>query len=615
MSRFTQLPKLFPAIIILFILLFTNNGSILAQEPTPPTAETLPPNSAAIEEQTLAVENTSALAALPPQGCWPGTAFDTCAFYIGTGGDDAGIEAVNYCTYSIGWNEIYFGSCPSGASSLSGLRFPNVAIDPYKDILSSYLEFTVDGPYTYEIRIPVYGEASLTPNPFDPFSMSDLTNRPTVPPVVNWNILSSNLMYNMGDYWSLSNTRRSADVTPILEAVMAQPGWLPGNPVAFLFKNMVSDPIGHHRRVVGYERPPSTYSGAVSRLVVRQGQIPMNSLSYYWVSATYNYDSNTTIFIENYLRTKGAYEANKNQPSLVILDFGNPLYNNKKVGTTLLMSPDSNVPTKIPASTMEIEEGVKNYIRGFMDGVPNNPQARLWLGVGTNNAGDVLCSKQIATNHGIAWAAMVNDLNTWINQQGFTPTVYVSGASDFETWLGKQFKCNNKVVDPAPPQNALAWANAYNANTSLPLIDYGTMEDTTIGLGNNEWGADVFWQLAWGLPNNYPLPEIYTTNGSTAANWAFLARVSAVCINCLPETIAADPGWTKGRKMFFLGTLTEYGDTKCTGSNPPQEGWKQLYRKLVVDMNTDINPFQYSSDISFDTSIYKADWCPDSAPW
>lgn len=67
MSRFTQLPKLFPAIVILFILLFTNNGSILAQEPTPPTAETLPLNSAVVEEQTLAVENTSALAVLPPQ--------------------------------------------------------------------------------------------------------------------------------------------------------------------------------------------------------------------------------------------------------------------------------------------------------------------------------------------------------------------------------------------------------------------------------------------------------------------------------------------------------------------------------------------------------------------
>lgn len=171
------------------------------------------------------------------------------------------------------------------------------------------------------------------------------------------------------------------------------------------------------------------------------------------------------------------------------------------------------------------------------------------------------------------------------------------------------------MVDPAPPQNALAWAKAYNATTSLPLINYGTMENTTIGLGNNEWGADVFWQLAWGLPNNYPLPEIYTTNGSTAVNWAYLARMSAICTNCLPETIAADPGWTKNRKMTFLGTLTEYGDTECTGSNSPQEGWKQLYRNLVVNMNTDVNPFQYSTDISFDTSTNKADWCPSPAPW
>lgn len=420
MSRFTQLPKLFPAIVILFILLFTNNGSILAQEPTPPTAETLPPITSAIEEQTLAVENTLALAVLPPQGCWPGTIFDTCAFYIGAGGDDAGIEAVNYCTYSVGWNEIYFGSCPSGVSSLSGLRFPNVAIDPSKDILSSYLEFTVDGPYTYEIKIPIYGEASLTPNPFDPLSMSDITSRQTVPPVVNWNILSSNLMYNMGDYWSLSNTRRSADVTPILEAVMAQPGWLPGNPVAFLFKNMVSDPIGHHRRVVGYERPPSTYTGAVSRLVVRQGQIPMNSLSYYWVSATFDSHTNTTVFDGFKLRQVGDYEANKNQFSLVILDFGNPLYSSKKIGTTLLSS------YYLPASVTEIESAVKEYITGFIRVLPNNPQAELWLGVGTNNAGDVLCSKQTATNHGKAWAAMVNNLNTWIHQQGYSSKVSVS---------------------------------------------------------------------------------------------------------------------------------------------------------------------------------------------
>jgi hypothetical protein len=292
-------------------------------------------------------------------------------------------------------------------------------------------------------------------------------------------------------------------------------------------------------------------------------------------------------------------EAQRNRPVLVILDFGATRYRGSDIGTKL-------VSTTTFVSTTAILDGAKIYIQEFIENAGEN--SHLWLGVGTNNTGDMMCTTTIASNHGQAWALMMNDLQAWVAQQGYDGIVQVSAANDFESWAGWKLKCTidgNQLRDPSPPQNALAWAESYSANTDVLLINYGAVDGTAIGLGNSVWGADVYWQLSWGIPEAYPLPEVYYLSGANATQWQELARISAICTNCLPEQKAADPNWTKDRTMQFLGSLTNQGEqsksTPCsTSANSPSQGWLQLYRRLVVDVYTDSNFPQYSSDITFE---------------
>jgi hypothetical protein len=470
-----------------------------------------------------------------------------------------------------------------------------VSLPPNQNILASYIEFTVDGPYgTNAITANIYGQASASPNSFTGTSTSDITNRPTVAPTVAWNIVSANTSYNMGDPWVLGYTRRTPDLTEITNAIM-NVGWQNNNPMAFLFKNMTANPIGS-RRVISKERAAVT-TFQPARLVIRLGQVPKPSVSYYWQSV--QNVNGTTIINPTILEIKAKKEAERNQTVLVILDFGATDYDSANIGTKL-------TSTNISVSTSVILNGSKTYIQKFIQ--YSQPASHLILGVGTNNTGDMMCSTTTASNHGQAWATMMNGLQSWVNQQGYGGIVIVAGANDIESWAGQGLQCGSQLKDPSPPQNALAWAQAYSTITDVPLINYGAVDSVAIGLGNGVWGADTFWQLSWGIPEIVPFPEIYSTTGGNAAMWQELARFSAICTGCLPEQVASNPGWIKGRTMLFLGALTNQGElsktTPCsTNTNSPSQGWLHLYRRLVVDVSTDslLWPFpQFSSDITFE---------------
>jgi hypothetical protein len=548
----------------------------------------------------------------PAQGCNSatgiGTDYKTCAFYVTINEDDAGNKPeCNSTSYSAGWPEIYFGRCNNGADSIvSGFRFQNVSvpIPSNQKVLASYIELTVDGTYgPNTITSNIYGQASTSPNSFND-SITDLLTRPTVQPTALWSVPSTNTANNMGDLWSLGDTRRTPDVTSILTAILGPTGWQNNNSIALLFKTMTASPTSS-RRVLAKERVGFN----PARLVVRVGEIPRPSVSYYWESATYNKQTNSTTFDAAKLTQKAIVEAQRNRPVLVILDFGNPYVTSTKIGTRLLNQ------TKAIASTTELLGAAQTYISAFVANAQGNSQ--LWLGVGTNNAGDALCSTQTASDHGAAWASMMEQLQNWVIQQNYNAVdpnkIKVSAANDIETWKGYRLKCVNQLRDPAPAANALAWAYSYAQHTEISYINYGTVEGNTANASDWQtvWEGDTVWELSWGIPEAYPLPEIYIPSGANAADWQKIARMSVICTGCLPETRDADPSWAKGRDMQFLGALTNYGQRECsTGANSPNQGWLQLYRNLAVDLNTDFFPI-YSSDITFELSSNNtADTCP-----
>ena len=607
------------SILVLFIFILTFTGWIVKASslsaPTPP---------------------------LPPiQGCNTATGtgpnFKTCAFYVVASSNIGATPTSNdagrkpECNYIINDPEIYFGKCNSDSTPIeSGFRFQNVSITipTGQSILASYVEFTTDGDYGNLITTNIYGQAPApTPKAFSGTNPSDVavTTRPIVQPTQQWRIESTAKVYNMGDPWVWTDTRRTPDITSILTAIKGT-NWQTNSNIVFLFKSDISNDTSGNpksvgaRRILAFER--AGYKPA--RLVVRVGQIPRPSVSYYWqsVGCTGQGEARICTPTGSILKTKATKEAQRNQPVLVILDFGNPEATGSKMGTILVGKPLDYVPIS------KIEMQVKLYITEFV--IKGSATSKLWLGIGTNNAGDLMCANQgYGTSHGTAWAAMINRLNTWVIQQNYNTAsnpdkIKVSGASDIETWTGRPdsptiLKCGTQTLAIAPPSEALQWAQAYSIATNHSYINFGNYSDGAQGLGLNQWGADLTWELSWGIPEAYPLPEIYTPTGTLSAQWQTLARYSAICTGnprCQPEIRADDPNWVaiKGRTMQFLGTLTNYGEQNCgINANSPNQGWLQLYRHLVVDLYTDNNFPVYSSDITYQepaATEQSADTCP-----
>lgn len=187
---------------------------------------------------------------------------DECIFYVSGSTDDAGPNPVfGTCPYATSFSEIYFGKCPSGQGITSGFRFPNVTLSPGTSIAEAYLEFTVDGPYTLSMMVAFYGQAAGNALPFS--SSSRPENRTLTQASALWTIPPS-------DRWELNQTRRSPDLTAIVQEIINHPDWISGNALAIITQN-ASPGLGNgqHRRVIGIDRPPSTYSGFVPRLVVK----------------------------------------------------------------------------------------------------------------------------------------------------------------------------------------------------------------------------------------------------------------------------------------------------------------------------------------------------------
>ena len=186
-----------------------------------------------------------------------------CTFPVVESSDDDGPNPVYDCAFSTDWNEVFFGECYDGTDITSGFRFPNTAIPQGTQIAQAYLEFTVDGPYTDELTLTLYGENTGNAEPFT------ITNQPKDRDVmddqnlvVTWHIPAS-------DRWELNSVRRTPDLTAIVQAILNRQDWKENNALSIIVKNAEpASGLNRHRRVVGFDRPATTYEGFVPHLVI-----------------------------------------------------------------------------------------------------------------------------------------------------------------------------------------------------------------------------------------------------------------------------------------------------------------------------------------------------------
>ncbi|MHB1356362.1 MAG: hypothetical protein ACYCZF_10345 [Anaerolineae bacterium] len=292
------------------------------------------------------------------------------------------------------------------------------------------------------------------------------------------------------------------------------------------------------------------------------GVPPPYTTSYYM--STTDYDT---------LYRMGQTNGSKVQPAqnvVIFLDWGQPWNENNTWGVAIFGSLEFR-------STAQISTAVQAFCRGLYQSVPSN--SRVTVAVGTSNYDSPgHWGRYVSREHGIAWAQMVKSLSNWIA----TPPSW----ADKITIVG--------AIDAEPGWNTAAstraWADGFNqAANGSTYLNYGSCDSCPFDSCPsckplNGWTFEDIWYISWGQPSAFVVPEIYLPNGVNAQQWY---RISLY-------------GWTvHGQAIIFSGVLTQMQACNCPGqTNPPAEGWSQLYNLINSDFKTAYD-IKWLSDISW----------------
>jgi hypothetical protein len=279
------------------------------------------------------------------------------------------------------------------------------------------------------------------------------------------------------------------------------------------------------------------------------------------------------------------------QDRLVILDFGQPWYENGQYGTIIFRIPP--VTEFVFVSLYTVRQVAQNYAAGYWNCTESDTQSHLTLGIGTSNylRADMQNADR-ARQHGQLWAQMVLEVNSWLISTGYVSQVYATGANDMELFW-------------ATPALTRAWVDGFNAydNDTAIYYNYGACEGcpqsyySSIGSWtggvNYSWHIEDVWYITWGIQPAWAVPEIYLSTGANAKQWQTLSKYSKV---------------QKGSRIDYSGVMTQYGACQQRGGctfdtgdtmNTPQEGWSQLWSTTYADPDTRMPALPWMTDIRY----------------
>jgi len=221
-------------------------------------------------------------------------------------------------------------------------------------------------------------------------------------------------------------------------------------------------------------------------------------------------------------------------------------------------------------STDEIRVAAEAYAEGFVGCSRHEP--RLTIAIGTSNYG-----RGVSYRHGMAWALMVNAANGWVVENGLVGRVEFAGANDIElSWNG--------------PAVSKSWVRGYDSVAEWPYYDYGDAAGCPPrGDCVGAWRPEDVWYVSWGARSAWPLPQIYTSDGSMARQWYRLSLYAFL-----------RHGW----RMTIAGALSQriacrQSSDPCRGmNNSPAKAWGQLNRLLNRDRRT-AQRLPWSTDFSW----------------
>jgi len=243
--------------------------------------------------------------------------------------------------------------------------------------------------------------------------------------------------------------------------------------------------------------------------------------------------------------------ASKGNSAVAVLAFGRPVKGGRWEWGASLFGQGYR-------STDQIQEAVQAYAEGYASCSHDGP--RLTIAIGTSNYGG-----GVSYRHGVAWARMINAANQWVLDDGYVGRLEFAGANDIElSWNGPRVSKN--------------WVRGYDSVAQWPYYDYGDAAGCPPrGDCAGAWTPEDVWYVSWGARTAWPLPQIYTPNGSMALQWYHLSLYSY-----------RYHGW----RMSIAGALSQrmacrQSSDPCRGiDNSPAKAWGQLNRLLNRDRRT-----------------------------
>jgi hypothetical protein len=230
---------------------------------------------------------------------------------------------------------------------------------------------------------------------------------------------------------------------------------------------------------------------------------------------------------------------NGNINSEVVLDFGGQASNN---GGTYLTGSNTYV------SYATIESLAEQFALAYYVCTGSDTTSLLKLNLGTNNS-----AYYVNTAGGNSWGSVVNAVNTYVTNNGYSSQVLVGGANDMEPSWNTQ-------------SNTIAWMNGYTSTSGRYFVNYGSTDGCpqsshNNGGCNNGWNQYGIWYVSWGAAPAWPLPEIYYQ--SQTNQWVQVDLYSSQY---------------QGGSMTFVGPFDEYD--LDTSTFTASGAWNSLWNGL-----------------------------------
>jgi len=260
----------------------------------------------------------------------------------------------------------------------------------------------------------------------------------------------------------------------------------------------------------------------------------------------------TTYYVTLY--NQGCSAGQSGVTGVVVLDFGEPDNSGSTYGTYDFGSHFD--------SDTAILHAAANFAQGFWNCARGNS---IDLAVGLSNYNGVgrYWSNAQWYTAGSQWAQMINSVESFVVNNGYSSRITVDGADDIEVEWATAAQSENFVNGFAASIQTNHW-----------LYDYGDDSGgTNPGYG---WTAYDVWYCAYGAYPSYPIPEIYY-NVDATLDW---------------EPLDLWAVSNEGYPMYIIGVMTEYP----TG-NTPAQGWTDMLNALDSNPSTAQNTIPWSTNI------------------